>query len=79
MIVPVRAWQNEWTITQNETTYNIMRTRIEVRSRATGKLITSHEENRRMTAKEIEKAKRDCMRNLDHAKVTAPEVTYIED
>lgn len=33
-----------------------MRTRIEVRSRATGKLITSHEENRRMTAKEIEKA-----------------------
>ena len=45
-----------------------MKTRIEVRSRATGKLITSHEENRRMTAKEIEKAK-----------VTAPEVTYIED
>lgn len=30
-----------------------MRTRIEVRSRATGKLIASHEENRRMTAKEI--------------------------
>lgn len=56
-----------------------MRTRIEVRSRATGKLIASHEENRRMTAKEIEKAKRDCMRNLDPAKVTSPEVTYIED
>ena len=29
--------------------------------------------------KEIEKAKRDCMCNLDPAKVTAPEVTYIED
>ena len=56
-----------------------MKTRIEVRSRSTGKLITSHEENRRMTTKEIEKAKRDCMRHLDPAKVTAPEVTYIED
>ena len=51
-----------------------MRTRIEVRSRATGKLITSHEESRRMTAKEIEEAKRDCMRNLDPSKVTSPEV-----
>ena len=50
-----------------------MKTRIEVKSRAT------HEENRRMTAKEIEKAKRDCLRNLDLAKVTAPEVTYIKD
>ena len=56
-----------------------MRTRIEVRGRATGKLIASHEENSRMTAKEIEKAKRDCMRNLDPSKVTSPEVTYIED
>lgn len=53
-----------------------MKTRIEVRSRATGKLIASHEENRRMSAKEIEKAKRDCMRNLDRDKVTAPEVAY---
>lgn len=56
-----------------------MKTRIEVRSRATGKLIISHEENRHMTAKEIEKAKRDCLRNLDPAKVTTPEVTYIDD
>ena len=56
-----------------------MKTRIEVRRRATGKLIPSQEENRRMTAKEIEKAKRDCMRNLDPSKVTSPEVTYIED
>lgn len=56
-----------------------MKTRIEVRSRATGLLVTSHEENRRMTAKEIEKAKRDCLRNLDPAKVTAPTVTYIEN
>lgn len=56
-----------------------MRTRIEVRSRATGKPITSHEENRRMSAKEIEKAKRDCMRNLDPSKVTLPEVIYIDN
>lgn len=56
----------------------IMKTRIEVKSLATGKVITSHEENRRMTAKEIEKAKRDCMRNLDPAKVTFPEVHYID-
>jgi hypothetical protein len=56
-----------------------MKTRIEVKSRATGKVIASHEENRRMTAKEIEKAKRDCLHNLDLAKVTAPEVTYIKD
>lgn len=56
-----------------------MKTRIEVKSRATGKVITSHEENRRMTAKEIEKAKRDCLRNLDLGKVTAPEVTCIKD
>lgn len=56
-----------------------MKTRIEVRSRATGKVITSHEVNRRMTAKELEKAKRDCMRNLDPTKVTVPTVTYIED
>ena len=32
-----------------------------------------------MTAKEIEKAKRDCLRHLDPAKVTTPEVTYIDD
>lgn len=56
-----------------------MKTRIEVKSLATGKVITSHEENRRMTDKEIKKAKRDCMRNLDPAKVTFPEVNYIDD
>lgn len=56
-----------------------MKTRIEVRSRATGKLIAGHEKNRRMTDKEIEKAKLDCLRSLDPAKVTAPAVIYIED
>lgn len=56
-----------------------MKTRIEVRSRATGKVITSHEVNRRMTAKEIDKAKRECLRYLDPAKVTEPTVTYIDD
>ncbi|WP_418409287.1 hypothetical protein [Alistipes sp.] len=55
-----------------------MKTRIEVKSLTTGKVITSHEENRRMTAKEIERAKRDCMRNLDPDKVTFPKVTYID-
>lgn len=46
-----------------------MKTRIEVLSLATGKIVSSHEENRRMSAKQIEKAKRDCLRHLDPQKV----------
>lgn len=55
-----------------------MITLIEVKSKKTGKVITSHAENRKMTSKEIEKAKRDCLRYLDLDKVTTPEVTFIE-
>ena len=55
-----------------------MKTRIEVKSLDTGKVVSSHEENRRMTAKEIERAKRDCLRYLDPKKVSTPKVTYID-
>lgn len=56
-----------------------MKTRIEVRSLTSGKAISSCEVNRRLTAKEIKKAKRDCLCGLDPAKVTEPTVTYIDD
>ena len=55
-----------------------MKTRIEVKSLDTGKVVSSHEENSRMTAKEIERAKRDCLRYLDPKKVSTPKVTYID-
>ena len=54
-----------------------MKTRIEVKSLDTDKVVSSHEENRRMTAKEIAKARRECLRYLDPAKFKT-EVTYID-
>lgn len=54
-----------------------MKTRIEVKSRKTGKVMAAHEQNRRMTAKEIRKAERDCLRNLDPTKVMTT-ISYID-
>ncbi|WP_300105434.1 hypothetical protein [uncultured Alistipes sp.] len=55
-----------------------MKTRIEVKSLDTGKVVSSHKENRRMTAKEIAKERRECLRYLDPAKFKT-EVTLSTD
>ena len=55
-----------------------MKTRIEVKSLDTGKVVSSHKVILPMTAKEIERAKRDCLRYLDPKRVSTPKVTYID-